>query len=133
MGIIQKQKDLYICFVDFKKAFDTVKHELLVETLRRFGIDGAHIRIITKFYWEQRAGIRVDDDRSGWVNIEKRVRQGGILSVDLFSVYTQLAWNELAELDGIKIGRRKVSNIRYVGDKVFPVDAEKSCSDSYAI
>ena len=62
------------------------------------------MRIITKLYWEQRAMVRVDDDRSGWVNIEKGVRQGCVFSLDLFSLYTQLALDELAELDGIKIG-----------------------------
>ena len=28
--IIQKQKDVYVCFIDYSKAFDTVKHEPLI-------------------------------------------------------------------------------------------------------
>ena len=38
---LEKQRDLYMCFVDFEKAFDTVKHELLVETLRKYDVDEA--------------------------------------------------------------------------------------------
>ena len=30
-------------------------HNLLVETLTRFGVDESDIRIITKLYWEPRA------------------------------------------------------------------------------
>ena len=47
---LEKQKDLYMCFVDFEKAFDTVKHGQMVETLKRFGVDGADVRIIAKLY-----------------------------------------------------------------------------------
>ena len=30
---VEKQKDVYTCFIDYSKAFDTVKHESLVELL----------------------------------------------------------------------------------------------------
>ena len=42
---IEKQRVLFMCFVDFEKAFDTVKHGPLIETLKRYGVDGADIRI----------------------------------------------------------------------------------------
>ena len=77
-----------MCFVDFEKVFDNVKHEPLIETLKRYGVDGADIRIIAKLYLEQKALVRVEDEWSGWVNIEKGVRQGCVLSPDLFSLYS---------------------------------------------
>ena len=69
-----------MCSVNFGKAFDPVKHDLLVESLRRFGVEGAEMRIIAKLYWEQRVVVRVCDNRSGWANIEKEVRQGCVLT-----------------------------------------------------
>ena len=69
--------------------------------------------------------VRVDDDKNGWVNIEKGVRLGYVLSLDLFSLYTQLMMNKLAELDGIKVGGRNVSNIRYADDMVLIADTEE--------
>ena len=36
---IEKQKDLYICFIDYVKAFDRVKHEELIKVLEQIGID----------------------------------------------------------------------------------------------
>ena len=54
--------------VNFEKSFDAAKYDRLVEFLRRFGVNGADIRIITRFYCEPGAVVRVDDDASGWVN-----------------------------------------------------------------
>lgn len=38
--------DAYICFIDFSKAFDKVKHDKMIEILRITGIDEKDIRII---------------------------------------------------------------------------------------
>ena len=48
---VEKQKDLFMCFVDFENAFDRVKHGLIVERLRE--LDLAGLRVLTDLYWEQ--------------------------------------------------------------------------------
>ena len=84
-----------MCFVDFENAFDAVKHglgeEALLEPLKKYGIDGADLRIVAKLYWEQRAVVRIQDEKSG---------QGSVLSPDLFSQCTQQEKDELAEQEG---------------------------------
>ena len=107
---IEKQKDLYMCFVDFEKAFDRVRHELLIDRLRRIGADEADVRLLTNLYWEQKAVVKIGDDRSDWIKIEKGVRQGCVLSPDLFSLYSQLVMDEMEQLDLIKIGGRNINN-----------------------
>ena len=37
--MIEKQIDVYICFIDYSKAFDTVKHKSLIELLQSLDID----------------------------------------------------------------------------------------------
>lgn len=37
------QKDLYICFVDHDKRFDTVRHEELVDILKETAVGGKTI------------------------------------------------------------------------------------------
>ena len=44
---LEKQKDVYMCFIDFEKAFDTVRHETMMERLRRLGVDEADLRVLT--------------------------------------------------------------------------------------
>ena len=71
-----------MCFVDFEKAFHVVRHE--VERLRRLGVDTADMKVMTNLYWGQRAVVRIGEDKSDWIKIEKGVRQGCVLSPDLF-------------------------------------------------
>ena len=40
------QKTVFLCFVDFEKAFDTVKHEELIKILESIGMDGKDTRLI---------------------------------------------------------------------------------------
>ncbi|KAK3769433.1 hypothetical protein RRG08_066440 [Elysia crispata] len=50
---IEVQKDLYICFIDYSKAFDKVKHEKLFEILNQQDIDGKDLRVLRNLYWDQ--------------------------------------------------------------------------------
>merc|ERR1711867_84270 len=61
---IEVQKDLYLCFIDYSKAFDKVRHSDLFNILTSLDIDGKDLRIIRNLYWEQEAAIRVDNDCS---------------------------------------------------------------------
>ena len=42
---MKKQEDPYMCFIDFVKAFDMVRHEIMIETLRRLGVDVPDLRV----------------------------------------------------------------------------------------
>ena len=77
---IEKQKDLYICFIEYVKAFDRVIHQELIKVLEQIDIDGKNITIIAKLYWNQMAAIRVENELGEWVPIQKGVRQGCVLS-----------------------------------------------------
>ena len=57
---IEVQHDLYLCFIDYAKAFDKVKREDLFEFLQTLDIDGKDLRLIRNLYWEQSAAIRID-------------------------------------------------------------------------
>ena len=61
---IEVQKDLYLCFIDYSKAFDKVKHSDLFDILQRHNCDGKDDRVLRKLYWEQEATIRIDNDCS---------------------------------------------------------------------
>ena len=52
------QKDVYICFIDYTKAFDRVERFKMIECLSEIGIDDNDLQIISKLYWEQSASAR---------------------------------------------------------------------------
>ena len=92
---LEMNNDVYICFIDYTKAFDRVKHEKLIECLSEIGIDERDLQIITKLYWEQTAAVRTEHGATAEFKIRKGVRQGCVLSPSLFNLYTE---NFLAKL-----------------------------------
>ena len=49
---LEVQKDVYICFINYTKAFDRVKHTKMIKCLQEIGIDDKDLQIIAKSYWE---------------------------------------------------------------------------------
>ena len=73
---LEVNKDLYVCFIDYTKAFDRVGHEEIITILQQLNIDGKDLRIIKNIYWEQKAAVRVEEETSNFQNIKRGVRQG---------------------------------------------------------
>ena len=48
--MIEKQKDVYVCFIDYSKAFDTVNHEPLIELLQSLDIDPQDVKLLANLY-----------------------------------------------------------------------------------
>ena len=122
---VEMQKTVFLCSVDFEKPFDTMKHQKFVKILESTGIDGKDTRLFSNLYWNQKAAVRIENEVTGWIEIKRGVRQGCLLSRDLFSLYSQIAMNALEDLEGISIGGRNVNNTRYADDTVLIADSEK--------
>ena len=122
--IMQKAKEhqqpLFMCFVDFRKAFDLVSHNKLWLTMMEMGYPAHLINLIQKLYEKQLAKVRVAGTHSEWFRIKKGVRQGCVLSPYLFNIVAEMAMRETLEglQGGIIIGGRRISNLRYADDIV---------------
>ena len=68
---LEVNKDLYLCFIDYTKAFDKVRHEEIVNILEKLSLDGKDLRMIKNIYWEQTAAIRVENEISSLKKIEE--------------------------------------------------------------
>ena len=89
--------DVYICFVDFEKAFDRVNWVKMMEILKRIGVDWRDRRLVTRLYMNQEAVVRVNGDLSEPGKIGRGVRQGCLLSPLLFSLYVEMMMEEAME------------------------------------
>src|SRR6266516_4305149 len=70
-----KGKKLYLCFVDYQKAFDRVKHNKLIEVMGKAGLPELELRLIKNIYWRQQSAVRWDGEVSRDVKVEKGGRQ----------------------------------------------------------
>ena len=91
--------NVYACFIDYRKAFDCVKHDKLIEILNKTGIDNEEVKIISQLYWHQTAEVRIENETSETIVIRKEVRQGCILSPLLFNIYSETIFREALDDD----------------------------------
>ena len=86
----EHQRDLYMCFIDYKKAFDCVDHERLWVILSDMGVPVHLIVLLERLYPNQEATGRTKfGGETDNIDIGKGVRQGCILSPLLFNIYTE--------------------------------------------
>ena len=53
-GLLNHQQKLFVCFIDFVKAFDKVRHKKFIEALDEAGIDDKDHRLLQNIYWKQK-------------------------------------------------------------------------------
>ena len=97
-------KNIYLCFIDYEKAFDEVRHVELMRILKNIGIDGKDLRLIETLCRKQRVALRIENKLKEWTKIKRGVRQGCCMSPDFFNLYAEAIIREIKEEDGIKIG-----------------------------
>ena len=122
---IEVMHDMYICFLDYKKAFDKVKHDNLFQILEKLDIDGKGLRLVRNLYWEQKAAMKVNNDISEYINSERGVRQGCVLSPELFNIYSEMILRNLEDIEGVKVGGYNCNNLRYADDTVLIASSEE--------
>ena len=110
---------LYICFVDYEKAFDRIDWQKMMVVLERFGLDWNERRLIWELYTNQSAVIQVGDELTDPADIGRGTRQGGILSTIVYNAYSQNMVDEamVNNNDGILINGERHPSIRFADDK----------------
>ena len=105
------------------------KHKFRHTTIPSDGDSKAYSAVIQDLYWRQQAAIRIDNDLSKYVEIKRGVRQGCVLSPDLFSLYSEMIMREVKDMDGIKVNGENITNVRYADDTALIADSEKKLQD----
>ena len=105
---LEVQKYVYICFLDYEKAFDRIRHEPLIQCLREIGVDGKDIKIIRNLYWDQTASVRIMSELSEDIRIQRGVRQGCVASPTLVQFIHGNDFQTYYQHEGCQRGRQKL-------------------------
>ena len=120
------QKNIYFCFIDYAKAFDSVDHNKLWTILKEMGISDQLTCLLRNLYAGQEATGRTGT--TDWFKIGKGVHQGCILSPCLYNLYAEYIMRNVG-LDeaqaGIKIAGRNISNLRYADDTILMAESKE--------
>ena len=76
-----------IIFLDIKKAFDTVNHDILIQKLSYYGIGGTVLKWFKNFLVNRHQCTKINGKISSFLEILSGVPQGSILGPILFSIY----------------------------------------------
>ena len=52
-------KKIYNCFIDFQKAFDTIKHKVIWATLKSYGVEAKMVTLLEKIYENSQSAVRI--------------------------------------------------------------------------
>ena len=81
------QKNIYLYFIDYAKAFDCVDHHKLWKILKEMGIPTHLTCLLRNLYSDQEATVRTGHGTTDCFQIGKGVCQSYILSPCLFNLY----------------------------------------------
>ncbi|GBP48071.1 LINE-1 retrotransposable element ORF2 protein [Eumeta japonica] len=112
------QLTYYIEFIDYSKAFDSLRYGKIWEALLQQGIEQKYIRLIKNIYSCSTARIQLEK-KSAPIRIERGVRQRDPLSPKLFSavlesIFRRLNWEYL----GLNVDGVLLSHLRFADDIV---------------
>jgi len=122
---IEHNQDVYVCFIDYEKAFDRVEWTKLLEILRDLGADWKERRLIKALYMGQTATVRTELGMAGPCSIGRGVRQGCLLSPLLFNIFAETMLKEAMEglEEGVKIGGHWIQAVRFADDQAMTANS----------
>ena len=84
---IEQNLDLYHCFIDLSKAFDTVNREALWVVLGKCGCPPKFVNMVKSLHTDMKARVNFGGDLSEPFNVDNGVKQGDLSAPTLFAIY----------------------------------------------
>ncbi|XP_037872508.1 uncharacterized protein LOC119629720 [Bombyx mori] len=124
--IIEKYKEfnrpIYIGFIDYAKAFDTISHDAIWEALDKCQVHDKYKNVLKNIYDKSTSCVKLEN-RGPEIPILRGVRQGDPLSPKIFiavlhNIFEELKWKN----EGLKICNQYLSHLRFADDIVLLAD-----------
>ena len=115
----KNRKKLFVAFIDFKKAYDTVDRKKLIKRLKTLGMNGFFVRNINAMYSKVAYRIKLTSGNSEDIVSNLGLKQGCPLSPMLFNLYID-DMNEIFDesCDPVEFQNDLLSHFLYADDLV---------------
>jgi hypothetical protein len=114
---LNRDSNVFCCFIDASKAFDRLRHDILFEMLLQRNVNPLIVKVIMDIYERQYVQTSWLGVKSYTFSCSNGVRQGGILSPLLYSIYNDILLERLKEKgDGCWIANNYYGALSYADD-----------------
>jgi hypothetical protein len=122
----QKGGNLFTCFIDLKKAYDSVSRVALWKVLWEKGVRGKMWRVLQQMYRRVQSCVQVGEQKTKWFDVDVGVRQGCVLSPVLFSLFIDGLAEEVIKAGvGVEVGDSTIQILLYADDMVVTAKNKK--------
>ena len=105
------------CFLDIRKAYDTVYRDGVWKRLLDIGINGKLWRVIRNLYAVVESCVQLGSSTTNWFQVHIGLRQGDTLSPILYIIFIDgLLQTIKAAKEGVSIGAVKLNNLAFADD-----------------
>ena len=110
-------RKIYNCFIDFQKAFDTIKHKVIWAALKSYGVETKMVTLLEKIYESAQSAVRIGKETGESFRTDVGTRQGDPLSPLLFIAYLDRVMDQVRQNTcGVNIGGLSINNLRFADD-----------------
>ena len=120
-----KGKKIYVCFVDFKKAFDSVWHNGLFRKLENKGINGNFLNLIKSIYAKTKCAVKINGKVTNSFNYLKGVQQGNPLSSTLFNLFVNYIFDEIKNASPVSLNNYDIFNALVYADDLVLISTSR--------
>ena len=112
---MERNKCLYCCYIDFQKAFDLVWQKGLWKAMKFFGYPKKYIHLLQALYKQSASAVRVNGELTNFFKTSVGVRQGCVLSPQLFNILLEVVmlYTTHDTTTGIEIQGHLINNLRF--------------------
>lgn len=105
-----------------EKAFDSVEHTVLFNIVQETGLNRKNIHFLKKSYWYQIASVRVGEDETNEIPIQRVFQQEFVLSGLLFNRYSSHIFDKPLQVGNNCIKLNGINNQPYPDDTTIITD-----------
>ena len=126
----EKQRDVYMCFIDYTKAFDRIQLDEFLNMVMNLDLYGKDIHLSDLEPVLGPISLYKNREWDEWIcQNQKRSMSRMCLVTYLFNLYLGMILWETEDQKGFIIGGQNINNLRYADDTVLIAKSEKRLQD----